>query len=186
MRNKTLQLLLLLPLLLAGGFAYGQGPLEAGPKKARVPADYKLRTLKQIGVVGSALIRGDVDRSTSAGRGEAHTFVHGNLLPSRVRVIYQGSARPLTRNRKEVIAQWAQRYAGNPDHYTVPYTSEVLFAEAGVSHWLVVETTSLPEFRKYKKGKAVDLYLIRLGAFKTRGKWRWVLLVDSFAMPKRT
>lgn len=187
MKNKPFYLVLFLALLLAGDLASGQDSLGAKPKKARTPEDYKLRTLKEIAAVGADLVRergGDIEGD---GKGHAATLVHGDLLPSRVRVIYKGSARPLTRNKKDVISQWARRYAGNPDHYTVPYASEVLFTEDGVDHWLVVKATFLPEFkRELKRGRAVDLYLIRLGAFKTRGKWRWVLLVETFATPKRT
>ncbi len=181
MKRKPIYLVLLIALLLGSDLAHGQDSLEAQPKKARTRADYKLRTLKEIGAAGSDL----VSETGGEANDEATTRVHGDLLPSRVRVTYKGLARPLAQNKKDVISRWAQRYAGNPDHYTVPYTTEMLFTEDGVDHWLVVKKASLPEFRrKLQRGRVVDLYLIRLGAFKTSGKWRWVLLVETFATPR--
>ena len=180
MKLKALYLILLLAPLPGSALAHAQDSLKAQPKKARTRADYKLRTLKEIAAAGSNLVSEREPERDS----EPTTLVHGDLLPSRVRVIYKRSARPLRQERKKVIAQWAQQYAGNPDHYTVPYTTEVLFSEGGVKHWLVVRKTFVSEFkRKLKRGQALDLYLIRLGAFKISSKWRWVLLVEDFATP---
>ena len=173
-------MVLLVALLVFSDVTFGQDSLDARPKKARTPEDYKLRTLNEIAAAGADI----VSESERDGRVDAATLVHGDLLPSRVRVTYKGSARPLTKKRKEVISKWAQRYAGNPDHYTVPYTTEVLFREDAVDHWLVVSKKSVSELRKkLKRGVVVDLYLIRLGAFKTSGKWKWVLLVEDFGPP---
>ena len=180
MKRKPKYFVLLLPLLLASSLAYGQ-TLDAQPKKARTRADYKLRTLKKIAGAGSNLMSEHGREGTT----ESDSLVHGDLYPSRVRVTYRGAARPLSQDKKDVIGKWAQRYAGDPDHYLV-YMDEVLFTEGGVDHWLVVRSTLLPSFKRdLRRGRAVDLYLIRLGAFKTSGKWTWVLLVEDFATPKR-
>ena len=185
MKLKPSYLALIFTLLFGGNLAQGQDSLGPQPKKARTPEDYKLRTLNEIAALGLTLVRGAEPGRNPDGTGEAHMLVHGDLLPSRVKVTYKGQTRSITRNRKAVISQWAQRYAGNPEHYTVPYTAEVLFGEAGLDHWLVVKATSLPEFkRELRRGRPVDVYLIRLGAFKTGRSWRWVLLVEDFARPK--
>lgn len=177
MKHATFRLALVLALLFGGNFTHAQDPLGPQPKKARTPEDYKLRTLKEIRAVGAAIIKEQPEGTT--------TLVHGNLFPSRVRVTYKGSVRPLTPEKKDVISQWAQRYAGAPSHYTERYTSEALFTEMGVDHWLVMKSQDIPWLRKnLRRGRAVNLHLIRLGAFKTRDTWRWVLLVESFAMPK--
>lgn len=177
MRLKTSCLALLFVLLCCGNLAHAQDSLGPRPKKARTPDDYKLRTLKEIRAVGADLVKEHTEGTNK--------LIHGNLFPSRVRVKYKGSTRPLTPERKDVIFQWAQRYAGAPSHYTGPYTTEALFTEMGIDHWLVVKSDDLPGIRRdLKRGRAVDLYLIRLGAFKNRGKWSWVLLVEDFATPK--
>ncbi|MBC8032130.1 MAG: hypothetical protein H7Z16_18750 [Pyrinomonadaceae bacterium] len=181
MKHKPVFLALLLTLLFGSTLAHGQDSLGPRPKKARTPEDYKLRTLKEIAEVGSAIAsERDDDR-----KGDATTLVHGDLLPSRVRVIYKGTARPLPQLKKDVISQWSNLYAGSLNHYTVQYKTDVLFNEAGLNHWLVVNKRVLPQLRRrLKKGRPVDLYLIRLGAFKTGDRWRWVLLVEDFATPK--
>lgn len=177
MRLRPLYLASAFSLLFAFNLAYGQDALGPQPKKARTPADYKPRTLKAIAAAGRAIVKvQDAD---------ATDFVYGDLLPSRVKLVFKGAVRPLTPSRRQVISQWAQRYAGSPDYYTMPYTTEVLFAERGVSHWLVVKSSVVPDMSaSLKRGSPVDLYLIRLGAFKEKGAWKWVLLVEDFGTEK--
>jgi len=118
-------------------------------------------------------------------KGDATTLVHGDLLPSRVRVTYKGPSRSLPQKKRDVISQWANRYAGSVGHYTLHYTTDVMFSEAGLNHWLVVNKRLLPRLkRELRVGRAVDLHLIRMGAYKIGDKWRWVLLVEDFAKLK--
>ena len=176
MKSMLLLFVLLLACALGAGPSDGQDKLGARPKKPRTPADYKPRTLQEIAAASEAESRRD---------GEAAEVLLGDLFPSRVRVIYKGSARPLPQNKKDVIARWARQYAGDPLHYTVPYETEMLFTEAGAGHWLVVNKKLLPRFAaELKEGEAIDLYVIRLGGIRTEGKWEWVLLVETFARPQ--
>jgi hypothetical protein len=116
--------------------------------------------------------------------GEKGVILHGDVLPSRVRVTYKGSTRPLPKGRKDVLQQWAQRFAGSPEHYTVPYQTEVLFTEDGTEHWLAVRKKLIPQLGKeLKVGEAVDLFVIRLGGVRARGEWEGVILVESFRKP---
>ena len=172
MKHRLFHFVLLLALMLSGDPACGQG--SPGVKKPRTPDDYKARTLKEIAAAG-------VDEKSRRDKEDTRA-IHPDILPSRVRVIYTGSRRPLPQIKKDVIAQWARLYAGSPEHYTKPYETEMLFTEQGVAHWLAVQEKSLPDFEKeLKKGRKVDLYLIRLGSSRTTGrKWEPVLLVESF------
>lgn len=155
-----------------------QEPPGALRKKARTPEDYKVRTLKEIASLGSVLAKED-------SAADSQTFLHGDLAPSRVRVTYRGTVRPVVPHKKKLIAEWAARYAGNQEHYTT-FTNEVLFRESGVDHWLVVKKSDLPDLkRQFQKGRAIDLYLLRLGALKAGNDWEWVLLVDKFTTPRR-
>jgi hypothetical protein len=173
MKSMLLQIVLLLAC--APGAPDGQDALGAGSKKPRTPDDYKPRTLKAIAAASEA--EGGRDK-------DAAEVVLGDLFPSRVRVTYRGSARPLPQSRKDVIARWARQYAGDPTHYTAPYETEMLFDEDGTGHWLAVNKRLLPRFEKeLKEGEAIDLYAIRLGGVRTEGKWEWVLLVESFDKP---
>ncbi len=176
----------LLPALLflfffSANLVVGQDPRGPQPKRARTPEDYKYRTLKEISELGSAIAAERDDER----KGDATTLTHGDLLPSRVRVIYKGSVRPAPKVKRDIISYWSNKYAGAPQHYIVAYTSEALFGEAGVNHWLVVNRKVAPRLkREFKKGQAVDLHLIRMGAYKVGEKWRWVLLVEDFAPAK--
>jgi hypothetical protein len=121
----------------------------------------------------------------SLGNKEETMIVHADILPSRVRVIYTGSARPLPQIKQEVLRQWARLYAGFPEGYTKPYETEMLFIEDGREHWLAVKKESLPRLkRELKQGDAVDLYLIRVGAAKASGEWELMLLTENFQKPK--
>ena len=112
-------------------------------------------------------------------------ILRGRVLPSRVRVTYEGAKRPLPRSRKDVLEKWAQRFAGSPGHYTVPYQTEMLFVEDGRKHWLAVHQKVIPQLEKeLKEGDKVDLHLIRLGAVRTAGEWEWLMLVESFQKQK--
>lgn len=177
MRRKPFYLVLFLALVFGGSLAYGQGSLGAKPKKARTPDDYKPQTLKEVVA--------KVSDAESLRDKQERIIVHGDILPSRVRVTYKGGARPLPSMKKEVLRQWARLYAGAPEHYTVPYETEMLFTEDGAAHWLAVNKKLLPQFEEgLKEGEAVDLYVIRLGGVRTEGKWEPVLLVETFARPK--
>src|SRR5688572_17386763 len=143
--------LLLLILLLSGDLAYGQESLGAKPKRARTVEDYTPRTLKEITTKDS-----DLD---SMGNKEETMMVQGKILPSRVRVTSAGSTRTLPPIKKELLRQWALRYAGSPEFYTVPYDTEMLFVENGAKYWLAVKTKSLSEMLRLKTGEKVDLFL---------------------------
>lgn len=176
MKSWPFCFVLFLALMISTDIAYGQNSAGAKPKRARTLADYTRRTFSDIEAAGSSLISGPDNEGSS--------FVHGDLFPSQIRLAYKGPTRPLPNNKKDLIRSWAQRYAGDPSHYTVPYQTDMLFTEDGVAHWLTVKNDLLPRLkRELKKGASVDLYAIRLGAIKTGKKWTWVLLVENFAKP---
>lgn len=177
MSHKSSHFVLLLALLLASNMIYGQDSMGAKPKKPRTPDDYKPRSLKEIDTAG--------DATESLGNKEETMVVHSDILPSRVRVTYTGSARPLPQIKREILRQWARLYAGFPEGYTEPYETEMLFTESGAKHWLAVRKKSVPHFKQeLKRGEAVDLYLIRVGAAKVSDGWELMLLVESFQKPK--
>lgn len=173
MKHKLPYSVCILTLLLCCVPAYGQGASLPGNKRPRTVDDYQPRTLKQIVSKGTAT-GGLHDK-------ESGVVLHGNILPSRVKVTYAGSTRTLPQNRKDVLVKWAQRFAGDPAHYTVPYETEALFVEGRTKHWLAVRKNFASSLAKeLKKGDAVFLYLIRLGGVRTAGKWEWLMLVESY------
>ncbi|MGI8837351.1 MAG: hypothetical protein ACR2H4_12055 [Pyrinomonadaceae bacterium] len=171
MKHQPLSLVLLLAVMTASLVCYGQDSLGPRPKKARTPADYQPRTMKDIAARESPL----------RNPGDEKIIVNGDLRPSRVRVVYEGRSRTLPENKQKVLHRWAQFYAGAPTHYTVPYQSELLFKAEGVKYWLAVRKDSLARFKsEIKAGNTIDLFLIRLGGYLEANTWEVVLLVESF------
>ena len=151
------------------------------PKKARTVDDYLPRTLKEI----SARESGAEGPLESPRDGDENISVNGDLRPSRVRATYAGRSRSLPQNKKAVLHRWAQLYAGAPTHYTVPYQSELLFEAEGMKYWLGFKKDSIAQFKKeIKRGRPVDLFLIRLGGAKDGDNWEPLLLIESFQKPK--
>jgi hypothetical protein len=149
-----------------------QNPAGPQPKRPRTPADYQTTTLQEI-----AAEELEVSESQKSER----VIVHGDLRPSRVRATYRGRVRALPPAKAEVVKRWARLYAGAPEHYNRPYRSEVLFSEKGINYWLVFRTDSLPELKRdLKKGSAVDLFLIRMGATNDGARSAPLLLVESY------
>lgn len=161
------------------GLASGQGVNQPGPKKPRGLDDYQPRSLKDIFAMkpDPKDLRDKQDR----------LVVTADDLPSRVRATYTGSTRLIPQFKKEAIRQWARLYAGSIEHYTEPYRSEMLFREGGVGYWLAVQQNSPLSKQELRKGAALNLYLIRLGAPIVGDKYDWTLLVESFreAEPSR-
>lgn len=152
--------------------AYGQGE-----KRPRTVEDYHARTLRELTTLQPDSFAKDPQIKSP----DLRVVVHGELLPSRVRVLYDGTRRPLVESRKDVIAAWAKKFAGAPEFYTVPYETEMLFTEDGESYWLAVRKEFLPKFeQELKKGDALQLFLIKLGNAHVGGKLEPVLLVENF------
>jgi hypothetical protein len=172
MKTRFCLFVLLLSLVNATILAYAQGE-----KKARTPADYHARTLLELTTLQPDYIAKDPQFRDA----NLRIVVHGDLLPSRVKVVYDGTTRPVVESRKRVIAEWANKFAGVPESYTVPYETEMLFTEDGKSYWLAVRKESLSRFeQELKKGEAVELFLIKLGNAFVENKLEPVLLVEKF------
>jgi pimeloyl-ACP methyl ester carboxylesterase len=123
------------------GLPVEQHPSGPLPKKARTLEDYKLRTLH------------DLASETAGGQGHSQDalVLYGDIIPSRVKVIYSEFSRNIPQIKSEVILQWARKYAGNPDHYTANRETELLFTEDGVEHWLSLPKTLQLQLEKELK-----------------------------------
>lgn len=175
---KSRVCLFLLLLSLTGTIlAYGQGE-----KKPRTEEDYYPRTLRDLSTLQPPPFAQALKERDNKDLG---VIVHGDLLPSRVTVVYEGTTRPLNERKKEVILSWSNHFAGAPEFYTRPYQTEMLFTENGDNYWLAVRTESLPKFeQELKKGEAVELFVIKMGSVRierTDEKLEPVLLVERFA-----
>lgn len=162
----------ILNLLFCSSLAAGHDATQAGNKRPRGLDDYQPRTLNEIAALKPAVD----DLRDKQGR----LVVTKDILPSMVQVTYTGSTRLIPQMKKESIRQWARLYAGSMEHYTEPYQREMLFMENGVRYWLAVGKNSELLKGQHKKGKQLNLYLIRLGAAVVGDKYDWTLLVEDF------
>jgi hypothetical protein len=170
--KRQLCIFVLLLLTFVGVPAYTQGE-----KKPRTVADYRWRTLREL----TTLQPDYVAREPDSRDANLRIVVHADLLPSRVKVLYDGTTRPLVEQRQQVITAWANRFAGAPEFYTAPYQTEMLFTEDGESYWLAVRKESVAQFeQEFKKGETVELFLIKLGNARIDNKLEPVLLVEKF------
>ena len=159
-------------LLISAGAAYTQDE-----KKPRTAEDYRPRTLREL----TTLQPDYVGRETPRNDPNLRVVVHADLLPSRVKVLYDGTTRPLVESKKQVIAEWARHYAGAPEFYTGPYQTEMLFTEEGENYWLAVRKESVVKFeQEFKKGATVELFLIKMGNAHSDDKLQPVLLIEKF------
>ena len=169
------RLFLFVLLLTSIGAAYTQGE-----KKPRTEADYRSRTLREL----TTLLPDYMANDPQSKEPNLRVIVHADLLPSRVKVLYDGTARPLVESKKQVIASWANRFAGAPEFYTAPYQTEMLFTEDGKSYWLAVRKDSLPRLeQELKKGDTIELFLIKMGNARIDDKLEPVLLVEKIGKP---
>src|SRR5215203_890458 len=81
---------------------------QARIKKPRELADYTPRTLNELAQL----------KAVSVENINENLFIQGDIVPSRARVVYEGTSKPLAKIRKDAIAEWARRFAGAPEFYT--------------------------------------------------------------------
>ena len=163
--------LCLLILLLSTTLTFGQGE-----KKPRTIADYQPRTLQELTTLLPETFRAALAERGVEGNKDLKQIVHGELYPSRVKVVYSGTKRPLHEAKRNVIVGWANQFAGMPEFYTVPYQTELLFKEGNENHWLVVRKEMAAE--DWKQNEALELCIIKLGNVRIGQEFEPVLLVE--------
>ena len=147
-----------------------------GDKKPRTIADYQPRTLQELTTLLPETFRAALAERGVQGNKDLKQIVHGELFPSRVKVVYSGSKRPLLEDKRNVIIGWANKFAGMPEFYTVPYQTELLFTEGGQNYWLAVHKELLAQ--DWKQGETLELCVIKLGNVRIGDEFEPVLLAE--------
>jgi len=169
---KTRLCLLLLLSITGAALTYAQGE-----KKPRTIADYQPRTLRQLTNLLPETSRAALAKRGIEGNKDMKQIVHGELFPSRVKVVYSGTQRPLLEDKRNLIISWANQFAGMPEFYTVPYQTELLFTEGVEKYWLAVHKDLLAQ--DWKQGEALELCVIKLGNVRIGAEFEPVLLVEK-------
>lgn len=166
------RLCLFMLLITAATLTYAQGE-----KKPRTIADYQPRTLRQLTNLLPEQFRAALAERGVEGNKDLKLIVHGEMFPSRVKVVYGGEKRPLPEDKQSVISGWANKFAGMPEFYTVPYQTELLFTEDGEKYWLAVHKDLLAQ--DWKQGETLELCVIKLGNVRIGDEFEPVLLVEK-------
>ena len=162
--------LCLFMLLLSITFAQGE-------KKPRTVADYQPRTLRELSTLLPDTFRAALAERGVEGNKDMKQIVHGELFPSRVKVVYSGTKRPLVEDKRNVIIGWANQFAGMPEFYTKPYQTELLFTEDNQNYWLAVHNDLLS--REWKQGQTLELCVIKFGNVRIGAEFEPVLLAEK-------
>jgi hypothetical protein len=163
---------MLLLSLIGATIAYGQGE-----KKPRTVADYQPRMLRELTTLVPETFRTALAERGVEGNKDLKQIIHGELFPSRVKVVYGGKQRPLLQGKQNLIVGWANQFAGMPEFYTAPYKTELLFTEDGENYWLAVQTDLLEH--DWKQGEALELCIIKMGNVKMGDEMEPLLLVEQ-------
>jgi hypothetical protein len=131
---------------------------------------FKPRTLKEV-----------ISITTKAVRPDDSMFLAQNQLESKVEVVFTGKSRPIPEARKTFIGMWFGMLRADQKELARLYEREYLYLEGEVEYWLPTSTPIMKYFDKeLKPGDKMDLYLISIGAYRSRGNIDCVLLVEEF------
>ena len=110
-------------------------------------------------------------------RGKEHVL-------SKMTVTFSGIARPLSKERRELLDRWAIKFNYDPA-YTERYEQEYLFFQNEHKYWIAVQKPVIPYLLKQiKEGKEVELYLLSgVGGLRVAGIWELLLLLQEFQLP---
>jgi hypothetical protein len=162
------KLLLIAIIALAGTPAFAQGfPREI----------FKPRTLAEV-----------IGITTKAVRPDDSMFLATNQLESKVDVTYTGQSRPITDARRNFICIWAKMLShpgtssgDTIDYYVSLFDHEYLYKVGDTEYWLATSKPITKYFDKeLKPGDKMTLYLISIGAYRTKDGIDSVLLVEEY------
>ena len=180
MRSRV-SLFTLLLLMTTTILVYGQGE-----KKPRAAEDYAPRTLRELSTLYPPIITRELKKRTDQELRDMGVITHSDLLPSRVKVVYEGTLRPINESKKKVITSWGNRPDGVSEFDAIPYQTEMLFTENGENYWLAVRQDALLKFHELKRGETVVLFVIKMGSIRierTDEEMEPILLVEKFMKP---
>jgi hypothetical protein len=134
---------------------------------------FKPRTLKEV-----------ISITTKAVRPEDSMFLAQNELESKVKVVFTGKSRPISKARQTFIEMWFGMLRAEQKDYAGVYKREYLYKEESEEYWLPTSTPIAKYFDKeLKPGDKLHLYLISIGAYKGKEGIDCVLLVEEFQKP---
>jgi len=141
-------------------------------------ASYKSRSIAEI----AELNRTTVNAAAKRWKEDDETELLGtDPLYSKVDLLFQGAARPISEGRKKLIAGWGKQV--KLDKKTTDlYVNELKFSEDGKDYWLGIPNSLIPSIAgKVKKGESVSLYVTYTGVLKPKDQkdYESVLIITA-------
>ena len=134
---------------------------------------FKRRTLEEV-----------MTTTTKAFRSDDSMFLANDQLESKVEVVFTGKSRQISEARKTFIRMWFGMLRAEQKDMAGLYEEEYLYKEGEKEYWLPTQTPITKYFDKeLKPGDKMDLYLISIGAYRSKGEIDCVLLVEEFQKP---
>jgi hypothetical protein len=108
-----------------------------------------------------------------------------NNFPTRARVVYQGSIRPIPSDRLRFLAEYLGKFRSHPE-WVPHYADEILCREGEKGYWLPIQSEVLRFLKEeIPTGSAVDLFVTWLGAHRGDAGVDWIFTINEFdAVPK--
>lgn len=108
-------------------------------------------------------------------------FLANNQLESKAEVVFTGQSRPVIEARKTFISTWVGMLRADQKNYAELYEREYLYKEGEKEYWLPTSRPITKYFEnELKPGDKMYLYLISIGAYRSKGETDCVLLVEEF------
>jgi len=141
---------------------------------------YEPRTLKEFTTTIAAKSLKKPDVLIRNDKKDVSIILSYNSFQSRVRVIYTGTSRKVSDQRKELISIWLITL-GKPKELLDLFETEYLFTEDKVEYWLPVQKQVASYFgEELKKGDTVTLFVAWLGARREAKSVDYIFLTNEF------
>jgi hypothetical protein len=141
---------------------------------------YEPRTLKEITNTIAANALKNPDVLVRDDKKDVSIILSSNSFQTRAKVIYTGTSRKISDQRREVISMWLNTY-GKPKELLDLFEDEYLFTEDKVEYWLPVQKKVASYFGKeLKKGDTVTVLVAWLGARKEAKSVDYIFLMNEF------
>ena len=168
MKHKFIFLALFITLFVSQTFAQSSWDL------------YEPRTLKEITNTIAAKSLKNPDVLIRDDKKDISIILSYNSFQSRVKVVYTGTSRKVSDQRKELISIWLKTL-GKPKELLDLFENEYLFTEDKVEYWLPVQKTVASYFgEELKKGDTVTVFVAWLGARKEAKSIDYIFLMNEF------
>jgi hypothetical protein len=123
-----------------------------------------------------------VEAHASEMLGPETDLLSANNFPTRARVFYQGSIRPIPPERLRFLGEYLGKFRNHPE-WVPHYAEEILCREGEREIWLPIQSGVLRYLKdEVPAGSAVDLFVTWLGAHRGEAGVDWIFTINEFSV----